>query len=181
MRDISHNERIEPPLLEVSTQEIPDLPKSAIKGDEARADFGANGFWQWASFDVKVCNLLAPSYRNKSWVNTLSPMEKDKKRKYNTRIQQIERGTFTPLIFGATGGVAREFSIFLRRLAEKTKETKANIISAIRGKINFTLLRSVVTCLRGDRRPSFRSFTDKQLLCEEVKIDRERQKIFPNY
>ena len=64
-------------------------------------------------------------------------MEKDKKRKYNTRIQQIERGTFTPLIFGATGGVAREFSIFLRRLAEKTKETKANIISAIRGKINF--------------------------------------------
>ena len=71
-------------------------------------------------------------------VNTLSSTEKDKKRKYNTRIQQIERGIFTPLVFGATCGVAREASIFLSRLAvkqaEKRKETKVHIISAIRKK-----------------------------------------------
>ena len=98
---------------------------------------------------------------------------------YNMRIQQRERRTFTPLVFGATGAggvacVAREASIFLShladKLAEKRKESKVHIISAIRRKINFTLLRSVVTCILGDRRPSFRSFTEKQLLCEEVEI-----------
>ena len=83
IREISHDVRVEQPLLEVSPQETTDLPKSAIKGDETRgADFSANGFWrryQRAFFDVKVCNLLAPSYRSKLLVNTLSSMERDKK------------------------------------------------------------------------------------------------------
>ena len=74
MREISRDVRVEPPLLEVSSQETTDLPKSAIKGDEAcGADFSANGFWQRyqrAFFDVKVCNLLAPSYRSKLLANT---------------------------------------------------------------------------------------------------------------
>jgi len=142
MKEVSHDVRIEPPLLEVGTNEIIDLPISAITGDEARADFSANGFWQRyqrAFFDVKVCNLFAPSYQSKSLANTMSTMERVKKRKYNTRIQQIERGTFTPLVFGATGGVAREASIFISRLAdklaEKRNESKADTITAIRRKI----------------------------------------------
>ena len=183
MKEVSYDVRVEPALLEVRANEIEDLPKSAIKGNEARADVSANGFWlryQRAFFYIKVCNLLAPSYRTKSMVNTLSAMEKEKKRKYNTRIQQIDRRTFTPLIFGATGGVAREASIFLNRLAEKLaekrKDSKGDTISAIRRKISFTLLRSVVTCLRGDRRS--RSFTKDQMLCEEATIDAQTQNNF---
>ena len=72
----------------------------------------------------------------------------------------IEKGTFTPLIFGATGGLARECSIFLskftERLADKRKSRKGDIIAGIRRKIAFVLIRSVVSCLRGERAsPSF--------------------------
>ena len=41
MKEVSHDVRVEPPLLEVSPHEINDLPKSSIKGDEARADINA--------------------------------------------------------------------------------------------------------------------------------------------
>ena len=164
MKEVSYDVRVEPALLEVRANEIEDLSKSAIKGNEARADVRANGFWlryQRAFFDIKVCNLLAPSYRTKSMVNTLSAMEKERKRKYNTRIQQIDRGTFTPLVFGATGGVAREASIFLNRLAEKLaekrKDSKGDTISAIRRKISFTLLTLFIPA------PRFRSAQQKLL------------------
>ena len=48
MREISHGVRVEPPLYwKLGAQEITNLPKSAIKGDETRANgFSANRFWQ---------------------------------------------------------------------------------------------------------------------------------------
>ena len=32
-----------------------------------------------------------------------------KKRKYNSRVTEIEQGTFTPLVFATTGGMADEY------------------------------------------------------------------------
>jgi len=78
--------------------------------------------FQSAFFDVMVSNLMAPSYREISIATTLTALEKQKKRAYNQRIQEIERETFTPLIFGATGGTFRECSIFLSKLADKISE-----------------------------------------------------------
>ena len=99
---------------------------------------------------------MALSYRERTIATTFIALEKQKKRSYNERIQQIERGTFTPLIFGATGGTSRECSIFLSKLAEKisTKQNckKSDVISGIRRKISFILISSVVTCLRVERR-----------------------------
>ena len=40
-----------------------------------------------------------------------------KERSYEARIREVEHGTFTPLIFSATGGMADEASIFYKRLA----------------------------------------------------------------
>ena len=123
-------------------------------------------------FDVKVCNLIAPSYHEKSSCATFSSMEKQKKRSYNQRIQQIDKGTFTPLIFGATGGIARECSIFLSKLADKLavkkKCAKSVIISNIRRKISFLLIRWIVTCLRGER--TSRPFSQNQLLMNDPKL-----------
>jgi len=100
-------------------------------------------------------------------------MEKDKKRKYNLRIQGVDRGTFTPIIFSATGEMAREASIFycrlVERLAEKRNESKSDVISAIRRKISFSMLRSTVTCLQGDR--SSRRFNLQQMLCEDAVLE----------
>ena len=35
-------------------------------------------------------------------------MKNEKKRKYNSRVTEIEQGTFTPLVFTTTGGMADE-------------------------------------------------------------------------
>ena len=129
-----------------------------------------------------MCNLIAPSYRKKSLSATFLSMEKQKKRCYNQRIQLVEKGTFTPLIFGASGGVARECSIFLSKLAEKLamkqKCSKTEMISGIRRKISFVLIRNVVTCLRGER--SSRSFTANQMAMNDQRLS-EQLSAVPNF
>ena len=42
----------------------------------------------------------------------------EKKRKYNPRATEIEQGTFTPLVFTTTGGMADECLRYHSRLAE---------------------------------------------------------------
>ena len=93
MREVCHDVKVEPALIE-ETGESEDLPPSAIKGNEARADVSCNGFWtrfQRAFFYVKVSNLMALSYRERTIAATFTTLEKKKKRSYNERIQQIER------------------------------------------------------------------------------------------
>ena len=68
---------------------------------------------------------------------------------------EIEHGTFTPLVFSCYGGMGRECSYFYKRLAEKLAE-KRNIscseaVCFIRTKINFSLIKSLVLCIRGSR------------------------------
>jgi len=46
---------------------------------------------------------------------------------------------------------ASGFCRLAERLAEKRNESKSDVISAIRRKISFSMLRSTVTCLRDDR------------------------------
>jgi len=177
LKEVSHDVKVEPALLELSkTDNVDFLQKSAICGNEARADVSFNGFWmryQRAFFDVKVSNLMAPSYREKSITATLARFEKQKKRAYNQRIIDIERGTFTPLIFGATGGTSRECSIFLNKLSdkisEKQKSAKSDVIAGIRRKISFILIRSVVACLRGER--GSHTFTPDQVTLKDPRLN----------
>ena len=69
--------------------------------------------------------ILAPSK------STLRIHENEKKRKYNSRVTKIEQGTFTPLVFTTTGGMADECLRYHSRLAEllsakKTRELRHN-------------------------------------------------------
>ena len=148
LREVCHDVSLEPTLLDASSESKDLKQASSFKGCDARADVSANGFWiryQRAFFDVKVTNLIAPSYREKSICATFSSMEKQKKRAYNQRIQQVDKGTFTPLIFGATGGTGRECSIFLSKLADKLAAkkscAKSTIIANMRRKLSFILVR----------------------------------------
>ena len=63
----------------------------------AAMDFGHD--FKEHFFYVKVSNLMALSYRERTIAATFTALEKQKKRCYNERIQQIERGS--PVIFGA--------------------------------------------------------------------------------
>ena len=62
--------------------------------------------------------------------------EIEKKRQYSSRVMEIEHGTFTPLVFTTTGGMADECRRYHCRLAElistKKGEPYAATISWIR-------------------------------------------------
>ena len=74
--------------------------------------------------------------------------ENEKKRKYNSRVTEIEQGTFTPLVFTTTGGMADECLRYHTRLAEllstKKQESYATTISWVRAKVSFAILRSAL-------------------------------------
>lgn len=71
------------------------------------------------------------------------------------QVLEVEQGTFTPLVFTSTGGMADEYKRFHSRLAEllalKKGDDYATTISWIRAKVSFAILRSALLCLRGTR------------------------------
>ena len=146
---------VEPVLQEV-TGEV--LPRGANKAPDARLDIHARGFWareQSAFFDVRVCHPNADSYKNLTPEQIYKLHENDKKRLYLSRVLEVERGTFTPLVFTTTGGMSNECQRYHSRLAEllavKKQESYASTIAWIRTRVSFAILRSALTCLRGSR------------------------------
>ena len=74
---------------------------------EARLDIKARSFWnpiQDAFFDVRVFHPNASCYRSKDTAAIYRQHESAKKREYNQRIQDVEHGVFTPLVFSTSGG-----------------------------------------------------------------------------
>ena len=65
----------------------------------------------------------------------------------------VEHGTFTPLVFSLTGGEGPETSTFHKYIAqkycEKNEEKYEKVLSLIRCKLSFLILKSVLTCVRG--------------------------------
>ena len=86
------------------------------------------------------------------WIAKYSSLDNEKKRAYNQRVIEIEQGTFTPLVFGTNGAMAKECQIFHKLLAKKLslKRNKkyCEIMSLIRTQISFSLLRSMLICIR---------------------------------
>ena len=130
--------------------------KTAKREKDARLDVAARGFWmrgQRAFCDVRVFNPLAKCHRSKPLAKIHEINEKEKKVKYAARVIEIEHGTFTPLVFSCFGGMSRECSYFYKRLAEKIAEKRDVSISEatcfVRTKICFSLVKSLVLCIRG--------------------------------
>ena len=155
VKDVCKDTRKEPGLIPVGDRQ---LPAGANRADGARADVSTLGFWRplcRAFFYVKVFNPLAKT----NWTMEIPKMytfhEGLKKVKYNARILEIDQGTFTPLIVSCTGGVSKETDKFIKKLAEKIslkkKEEYSNVVSFVRRRIRFDLLKACVTSLRGER------------------------------
>jgi len=132
--------------------------KTANLKDDARLDVAARGFWisgQKAFFDVRVFNPFAKRYRNQEIEKCYVVNEKEKKRSYNERILNVENGSFTPLVMSSNGGLAKECENFYKRLAEMLSEkrkTNYSIVAAwVKRKISFSLIRSLILCIRGSR------------------------------
>ena len=95
-------------LQEISNEQ---LSKGANKAADARLDIRARGFWEKqrsAVFDIRVCFPNADTYKDLELSNNYKLQEEEKKRKYAERVNEIEHGTFTPLVFTTTGEMSKE-------------------------------------------------------------------------
>ena len=154
---VCHDVQVEPVLQEL-TGEV--LTRGTNQAPDARLDLYARGLWDRegsAFFDVRVFHPNAESYKDLTIQQLYHKHEDERKRLYVNRVLEVEQGTFTPLVFTTTGGVAVECKRFHSRLAEliaiKKGEEYSTTMSWIRSKVSFPLLRSALLCLRGSRSP----------------------------
>ena len=128
------------------------LNRGANQEIGARLDIHARGFWgrqRSAFFDVRVCHPNAEFYKDLTSKQIYRQHENVKKRLYASRVTEIEQGTFTPLVFTTTGGMAEECSRYHSRLAEllssKKQEDYATTMSWIRAKVSFAATKKNCT------------------------------------
>ena len=110
--------------------------------------------------DVRIFDPMARSHRGLSLSEAHEKNEAEKKRNYQERIQQVEQGSFTPLVFTTSGGMGPEAKLFYSHLTEKLSEKKrqprSQITAWLRCRLSFSLLRSSLLCLRGTRTSPFK-------------------------
>ena len=67
----------------------------------------------------------------------------------------VEHGTFTPLVFSVNGGMAKECLKFHKFVAEKIANKSGcryeKVLSIIKCKLSFLILRASLMCVRGSR------------------------------
>ena len=106
-------------------------------------------------FAVRIFNPNTPSNHTPSRAANYCRHEKAKRNMYEERIREVEHASFTPLVFTTSGGASPLTSTFLKhlasRLAEKQDMAYSTTIGWLRAKLNFSLLRSAVMCIRGTR------------------------------
>ena len=84
--------------------------------------------------------------------------EAEKKRTYNSRVLEVEKSTFTPLVFSTSGSMGKEAEAFHKRIAtlisNKRGTPYSDTISHIRRKLRFSILRTTLAAIRGQRKSS---------------------------
>ena len=77
----------------------------------------SGGYGISVHFDVRVFNPNAPTYRNLSLDLCFRRHEGEKRRAYEQRVREVEKGSFTPLVFTTSGGIGKAAKITYKRLA----------------------------------------------------------------
>ena len=154
LREVCKDVKIEPELLPIGTTEI----QSSNTADKARLDVPAVGLWSTMErtfLDVRIFHPNSPSYVGTPAQQLYLQQEQEKKRCYNDRILQVEKGSFSPLIFTTSGGMGPESTRYHKRLAQlisvKRKEEYSHVVSHIRTRLRFAILKSTLIAIRGDR------------------------------
>ena len=162
---ICKNVEVEPRLQPIGTERF-DL-RTTTRSPEARLDIKAGGFWSkgvTTFFYVRVTHVNSRSNQGKPTAMIFKEQENEKKRKYQQIVLDVDMGSFTPLVFGTNGGMGVECQMFFRHLAEelskKDGEPYAAVITWLRTRLSFEILRSVHLCVRGSRKP-FRNANEK--------------------
>ena len=153
LREVCKDVKIEPELLPIGNVEL-----HGNTAEKARLDVSAVGIWssmERTFLDVRIMHPNSPSYRNKTPEQLYVQHEREKKNSYNNRVLQIEKGSFTPLVYSTSGGMGPECTKYHKRIAElisnKRNENYADVMNCIRTKIRFCLLKSTLVAVRGER------------------------------
>ncbi|XP_066936770.1 uncharacterized protein [Clytia hemisphaerica] len=161
MTEVCNDVKVEPPLSELTGERFRETTANVTP--EARLDVSARNFWvthQRAFFDIRVFNPTARRYADLEIKKCYEINEREKKRQYNERVLRVEHGSFSPMVFSAFGGMARECSMVIKRLvellADKRKTNVSLVSSWVKRKINLSLMKSLVYCVRGTRHPWYR-------------------------
>ena len=154
MREVCRYVQTEPTLLPINEN---DYERKVNTADNARLDISARGLWKSCEktfFDIRITHPTSQSYSRKSPAELYQQHEKEKD-KYNQRVIVIEKSSFNPLVFTTTVGMAPECNRVNKRLAEKIvekrRESYAYVITCIRTKLRFALLRSTLAAIQGLR------------------------------
>ena len=103
--------------------------------------------------DVRIFNPHVSSNRNSHLSSTYRRHEMTKKRAYEQQIREVEHASFTPIIFSASGGMARETTTFYKRLASllstKGEQPYSSTMTWLRCLLSFSLLCSAIQSIRG--------------------------------
>jgi len=173
--EVCSDTELEPHLQPLSGESL-DVGRTANLEDGARVDIRARGFWtrqQNAFFDVRVTHPKASLLSCSEVSSQLRTHEKKKKNEYAERIIQVERGSFTPLVFATNGQCGNECSLFLKALAlqlhnKNSDVSYSSIMSCLRGRLSFCLLRWAITCMRGSR-ASYKRSQSRGLFMRQVR------------
>ena len=144
---------IEPKLLPLTGEK---LPHGSNISDGARLDVCARNLWSplaKAFVDVRAFNPQAKANWTKSIPEMYISHENEKKTEYLQRVVQIEKASFTPLVFSTSGGMGKEADKFIRKVAEKIslkrKEHYSIVVNFLRRRYRFDLLKTCVISMRG--------------------------------
>ena len=157
LTEVCKDVSIEPELQPLTDEELTGATANSQAG--AQLDIAANGVWggtfERTYFDVRVFNPHARSNRHTDLQSVYRKHEQIKKRAYEQRIREVEHATFSPLVLSATGGLAREATIFYKglasMLASKWDHTYSSTLCWLRCRLAFSLLRSSIQAIRGAR------------------------------
>ncbi|XP_076054481.1 uncharacterized protein LOC143033169 [Oratosquilla oratoria] len=176
LEEVCKDVTIEPTLLPLGGENF--RYRTSNTSDKARVDVSARGFWalgQLSFFGIQIFDPMAPYYNNLTIEASHSLNEYEKIRMYKERLQNVHQGSLNLTIFTTSGGMGPRAKAFYSRLAEmmaeKKQQPKSSIVSWMRCRLSFTLLRSAILCLRGTRSPPPKSAHIQNLDFEQPVID----------
>ena len=117
MKEVCHDVQTEPELLPIEG----DGPaNSGNIRDKARLDMSGLGVWgtyEKTFLDIRIMHPNCATYSNMSIEKIYCKHEREKKRHYNERVMQVEKGTFTPIVGSTFGGMGNEANRHHKRIA----------------------------------------------------------------
>ena len=147
--------KTEPALLPVNPNDFQSRSNTA---EGARLDISVRGLqsaFERTFFDVRVSHPFAASNVTVSLKTLYERNESEKRLLYEERVLQVEKGSFQPLVFLTTGGTGPSCTKVIKRMAGKIAakrgESYSHVMSFVRTRLRFALLRSVLIAVRGSR------------------------------